>query len=137
MRSIPLLALTGVLGTLLTACPGPGGPVLSFTGTYIGTVGTREAAQLPEAWRAVTTLTAVLTQSGTGGITGTLTATPPGTPGPLTAMVSTPGKATGLFDPPGPDPPGTINLFLTAADQDLVIQIPASGNIAVVLERQP
>ena len=130
----PLIGL-GLLSLLLSACPAPG-PTLSFTGTYIGTFGIREAAQLPEAWRVPSTLTAVLTQTG-NSVSGDVTSSTSAGTATISAMVSTPGNATGSFDPPGPPPPTTINLFLTAADQDLVMQIPDEGNLAIVLERQP
>jgi len=142
MRSVPFLALTGVLGVLLTACPG--GPTISFTGTYIGTLdlGPR-AVPLPEAWRGATTLTAVLTQTGMS-VSGTLTPTPPGPPGAtISAMVTAPGEATGMLTPPPPPPPPPrerggpqpIRLSLTV-QRDLVLSDP-NGAFALFLERQP
>ncbi|MBI3961303.1 MAG: hypothetical protein HY335_01020 [Deinococcus sp.] len=137
MRSVPLLALTGVLGLLLTACPAAG-PSFDFTGTYSGTFTTlRDIAQLPEALRGPpVTVTATLTQSGTS-VSGTLSSTAEPAPSTISAMVLAPGEASGtLTEPPPRGGMSTpIRLSLTA-QQDLVIWRPGAL-IAFVLERQP
>ncbi|MBI3961304.1 MAG: hypothetical protein HY335_01025 [Deinococcus sp.] len=119
-----------LLALVLTACPG-GGPGLSFAGTYSGTfAGFRDVAQLPEAWRGMT-VTADLTQTGSN-VSGSVTGLGPST-ATITAMVTTPGEATGTHAFGNMSFP--VNLFLTA-NQDLVLHFPTVGGTALFLERQ-
>lgn len=151
MRSIPFLALVGVLGVLLTACPAAG-PGLSFTGTYTGTFGgARAASPLPEALRGIASINVMLTQIGTN-VSGTFTNN---LPGPreqpnrglltftITATVGEPGQAAGTITQTSPTPEGPIDLFLfltATQDHDLILffpSLPPLQNFALILERQP
>ena len=134
MRSIPFLALVGVLSVLLTACPAAG-PSFNFTGTYQG------IAVIPGPGGGRLLFTVMLIQAPTGTITGSYTATAAGprggfgNDGTIAATVTTPGEAAGTLTPTGFPTDLPVQLFLTASSsQDLVIRLP---ELAIFLERQP